>query len=144
MALLLMFHRFPYPDKDPKAHAALLEKVYTLVWKDGETKTPIGYILESVFSKLTKVPIEIRGELEVDRKKRTISGFQLPTEEDRSKVVAATTHYFRENNTFKILSGWRDELYPVYGPKNELLYNIERSASTLFVNLHPSFEVPRN
>lgn len=78
------------------------------------------------------MPIKIKGELEVNRSKRTISAFQLPTEEERSKAVAATANYWRDNKTFEILSGWRDELYPVYGPKNELLYSIERSASILF------------
>ena len=30
-----------------------------------------------------------------------------------------------------MLEGWRDELYPVYGPENQLLFSVERSASTL-------------
>lgn len=30
------------------------------------------------------------------------------------------------------MKGWRDELYPVYGVGNELLYTVERSASVLF------------
>jgi hypothetical protein len=144
---------FPYPDKDPKAHAALLNTLYTLVSDDG---TPIGYLLESVFNALVKVPIKLKGELEVSRPKRTICAFNPPpttapawtppivtpnppsdppppnaTEEQRSKLVAATCAYWREKGTFKVLEGWRDELYPVYGPGNELLFSVERSASTL-------------
>lgn len=57
---------------------------------------------------------------------------QFPNEAERSKAVAATTAYWRENKTFEMLSGWRNELYPVYGPGNELLFSIERSASQLF------------
>jgi 8-oxo-dGTP pyrophosphatase MutT (NUDIX family) len=107
---------------------ARFKTLYTLVWEG----VPIGYILESVFTKLAQVPVRIKGELEVNRSKRTISLFhQLPTEEERSKAAAATATYWRENKTFEILEGWRDELYPVYGPGNELLYSIERSASTL-------------
>lgn len=53
------------------------------------------------------------------------------TEAQRSALVAATTAYWREKKTFKVLDGWRDELYPVYGPGNELLFSVERSASTL-------------
>lgn len=56
----------------------------------------------------------------------------FPTEKERSKAVAATCAYWRENKTFEVLSGWRNELYPVYGEKNELLWNVERSASCLF------------
>jgi hypothetical protein len=147
------FHRFPYPDKDPKAHAALLDSLYTLTSDDG---TPIGYILESVFNALVKVPIKIKGELEVSRAKRTICAFNPPptnvpawtpptttptppaepsppsvTEAQRSALVAATTAYWKEKKTFAVLDGWRDELYPVYGPGNELLFSVERSASTL-------------
>jgi hypothetical protein len=147
------FHSFPYPDKDPRAHAALLSTLYTLVSQDG---TPIGYLLEPVLNALVKVPTAIKGELEVSRSKRTVCAFNpsptdtpawvpptttpappsdpLPpsaTEEQRSKLVAATAAYWRENKMFKVLEGWRDELYPVYGPGNELLFSVERSASTL-------------
>lgn len=61
-----------------------------------------------------------------------MTAFQLPTEEERSKAVAATCAYWRKEQTFKVLTGWRDELYPVYGPGNELLFTVERSASPLF------------
>jgi len=124
--------KFPYAEKNPEAHAELLKSTYTLVWDDGRTSTPIGYITESVFNQLAKVPIKVKGELEVNRAKRTISAFNLPTEEERSKAVAATCDYWRQNKTFKILLGWRDELYPIYGPNNEILFNLERSASPLF------------
>ncbi len=33
---------------------------------------------------------------------------------------------------FDVLAGWRNELYPVYGANNELLWSVERSASVLF------------
>jgi hypothetical protein len=122
---------FPYPDKDPEAYANIMKTLYTLVWDDGETTTPIGYLKEDVFNKLAKVPTLIKGDLEVRRSKRELSVFQQATEEERSKRAAATAEYWRTNQDFKVLSGWRSELYPVYGPKNELLYSIERSASSL-------------
>lgn len=109
-----------------------MKTLYTLVWHNGETAKPIGYLTEAVFNKLTKVPISIKGDLEVRRSKREISVFQQATEAERSKRVAATVEYWRTSQEFKILNGWRNELYPVYGPKNDLLYNIERSASALF------------
>lgn len=70
--------------------------------------------------------------MEVNRAQRTISVFLAPTEEERSKLVAATCNYWREKKVFKVLEGWRDELYPVYGPGNELVYSVERAASPLF------------
>jgi 8-oxo-dGTP pyrophosphatase MutT (NUDIX family) len=122
---------FPYSDKDPEAYANIMKALYTLVWDDGETTTPIGYLKEDVFNKLVKVPTLIKGDLEVRRSKRELSVFQQATEEERSQRAAATAEYWRTNQDFKVLSGWRSELYPVYGPKNELLYSIERSASSL-------------
>ena len=50
----------------------------------------------------------------------------------RSFVVAQTMAKARDEGIFRVLKGWRDELYPVYGPNRELLLNIERAASPLF------------
>lgn len=109
-----------------------MKSLYTVVWHDGEFKFPLGYMTEPVFNKLAKTPISIKGDLEVHRGRMELSIFQLPTEPSRSEKAAATTNYWRTNQTFKLLSGWRDELYPVYGPDNKLLYSMERSASPLF------------
>jgi 8-oxo-dGTP pyrophosphatase MutT (NUDIX family) len=121
---------FPYPTgpyANPSAYSSLLSTLYTLVWED----TPIGYIHEPVFNELVKVPTSITGELTVNHSNRTISAFPFPTEAERSSAVAATTTYWRLNKTFALLNGWRDELYPIYGPGNELLFSIERSAAAL-------------
>jgi len=123
---------FPYPETDPIAHAALLSTLYTLLFTDGHTTTPIGYLTEPIFNALAKVPTSLKGELEVNRRLRTVTAFQQPTEPERSAAVAATCAFWRENKTFEVLAGWRDELYAVYGPHNELLFSVERSASPLF------------
>lgn len=70
--------------------------------------------------------------MEVDRRHRTITAFNQPTRSLRSAAIAATCNYWRENKTFSILSGWRDELYAVYGNDNEVIFDVERSASALF------------
>jgi hypothetical protein len=128
-SLSLTNYSFPYPNKDPQAHAALLKSIYILVW-DG---VPLGFVLSSVLGRLEQVPVDIRGEIEVDHSNRTVSAFRhFPNEEKRSKAVAATTAYWRDYKVFTMLAGWRNELYPVYGPGNELLFNVERSASSLF------------
>lgn len=125
--LFLQISCFPYPNT--AEHISFLSTSYTLLHEDG---TPIGYVLESVFNALAKVPISIKGELEVSRKNRTITWPIFPTEAERSNAVAETCAYWRENKTFDVLAGWRNELYPVYGSENELLWNVERSASPLF------------
>lgn len=75
--------------------------------------------------------------MEINRTLRTVTVFTQPTIEERNAAVKATVDYWRENKTFKVLAGWRDELYPCYGPGkdgegHELLWVIERSASALF------------
>jgi len=120
---------FPYPGTE--AHTSLVATLYTLL---SPTGTPIGYMTEVVFNALVKVPISIKGELEVNRSARTITAFTQPTEKERSSAVAATCDFWRANKTFEVLAGWRDELYPVYDETVEggKVYDIERSASCLF------------
>jgi 8-oxo-dGTP pyrophosphatase MutT (NUDIX family) len=109
-----------------------MKTLYTLTWDDGETTTPLGYMTEAIFQKLAKVPTSVKGDLEVRRSKREIAVFQQATEPERSQKAAATVNLWRLHKEFQVLSGWRNELYPVYGPRNELLYSVERSASPLF------------
>ena len=57
----------------------------------------------------------------------------------RSNVIERATRAMRETSHFEVLSKWRNELYPVYGPNANndersscLLFEIERSAAPLF------------
>ncbi|KAJ5042477.1 uncharacterized protein L3040_005021 [Drepanopeziza brunnea f. sp. 'multigermtubi'] len=118
---------FPYPSSP--SHASLHATLYTLL---SASRTPIGFITEPVFNALAKVPIAIKGELEVSRTRRTILAFTQASEAQRSAAIAATCSHWRTHKTFAVLEGWRDELYPVYDPGNELLFSVERSASCLF------------
>lgn len=102
------------------------------MWKAGDTKTPIGLITEPVFQKICNTPTAVIGDIDVDHEAHTIALFQLQTEAERSANAAAVSTHWRQNSTFHVLSGWRDELYPVHGPGDELLYSIERTAAALF------------
>ncbi|KAL2140084.1 hypothetical protein VTI28DRAFT_4263 [Corynascus sepedonium] len=126
---------FPDPEKDPKGYAEEMKRLYSLVWKDSEGVFPIGYVPLSVLQALDNTPESIRGPMEVDHEARTILLFQGPaTEEERTKLVGQLTAYWRQNQTFRILKGWRDELWPVYGRNGDLLFSIERVAMGLFGN----------
>lgn len=50
---------------------------------------------------------------------------------ERNEVVAKSLESLRKANTFKVLDGWRNELYPVYGPGRDLVLSLERSATPL-------------
>lgn len=52
--------------------------------------------------------------------------------EERDRILAEYLEYVRGQRIFRVLDGWRDELYPIYSPNKELLLNMERSASPLF------------
>lgn len=55
--------------------------------------------------------------------------------EKRSAVMKRLVEYWREHQTFEVLSGWRNELYPVYGDDNEpdsIAFVIERASAVLF------------
>lgn len=49
----------------------------------------------------------------------------------RNKILADYLQDVREKGIFKVLTGWRNELYPIYGPNKELVLDMERSATPL-------------
>ncbi len=113
----------------------MMSNLWTLVWDDGHHHLPLGFIRDDILKKIIQTPSSIKGELEIRRGSREVILFHQDTEEQRSNVVAATTNYWRENKTFDVLNGWRDELYPIYGPEDHLLYSVERTAAALFGNV---------
>lgn len=53
-------------------------------------------------------------------------------EKDCSAAMAKFLQDVREQKILRVLDGWRSELYPIYGPRRELLLSMERSATPLF------------
>ncbi|KAK4954239.1 hypothetical protein LTR10_007669 [Elasticomyces elasticus] len=117
---------FPYYQTNPKLFFAHIQTYYALYIAD-YPDTELGYILPSVAAVFKGLP-----DWEVDDTNRSLTLITGNTEEERSKIVANTTAALRATGHFKVLAGWRDELYPVYGPNRDLLFSIERSASALF------------
>lgn len=136
MTLTFLPSRFPDANREPERYSAEMNKLYTLIWKDEEGPFPIGYVLLSVLEALRNTPESIRGRMDVDDEARTVMLFHEPaTQEERTKFVSQLTAYWRENQAFRILNGWRNELWPVYGRNGELLYSVERVAMGLFGNV---------
>jgi isopentenyldiphosphate isomerase len=124
---------FPYVEKDKQKYDEMMSSLWTLVLDDGTYgRVPLGLVTDNAFQKLLQTPTSVKGELEVHRARREFSIFQLETEKERSKKAADVANYWRVNKTFAILSGWRNELYPCWGPDDHLLWSVERCAAALF------------
>ncbi|KAI6247508.1 hypothetical protein HI914_04092 [Erysiphe necator] len=119
------------PGSSEKPLSSALSGYYVLEWGN----TAIGYTPKAVVDALTALPKSIQDliHVRVFYNELKLSLFEnIPTFEARTAAAAILCDHWRKNRTFKVLEGWRSELYPVYGPGNELLWNIERSASALF------------
>ncbi|KAH9840373.1 hypothetical protein Tdes44962_MAKER07968 [Teratosphaeria destructans] len=117
---------FPYYQTQTDLFFAHINTYYAL-YVQAYPNTELGYILPSVAQVFKGLP-----DWKVDDSERSLTLVTGSTEEERSKAVALTTKALHATGHFKILNGWRDELYPVYGPNRELLFSIERAASALF------------
>ncbi|KAK3053615.1 hypothetical protein LTR09_005359 [Extremus antarcticus] len=117
---------FPYYHTNPQLYLAHVNTYYGL-FVDAYPETELGYVLPSV----AEVFRGLSG-WKLDDAARSLTLVAGSNEEERSAAVAATTKAMRATDHFRVLRGWREELYPVYGPKGEVLFSLERSASPLF------------
>ncbi|GAB0138312.1 hypothetical protein EsDP_00006548 [Epichloe bromicola] len=122
--------KFPYSydNGETCTITRLPDGIYSLVWQDDKGVYTIGYLLERVLDRLEDVPESVRGPMEVSRRNKTVSLFLLDTEPERTTTAANLAAYWRSHETFKLLQGWRNELWPVYGRNGELLFSMERAA----------------
>ncbi|EHK15806.1 uncharacterized protein TRIVIDRAFT_184268 [Trichoderma virens Gv29-8] len=125
--------KFPYSDDETVEANNLRSRLFKLLWEDEDGQYAIGYVPDWVINELSEAPQDIRGDMVLNTSDRTVVLFKTPqTEEERTRAVARLTSYWREKGTFKTLKGWRDELWPVYARKGELLFSVERAAMGLF------------
>lgn len=89
----------------------------------------LGYVLPIVAAQLESETSIVT----VDSPSRTIKILsKLCTLELRSEAFAKLLAKWRNNQTFNVLKGWRDELYTVYNPTRNPYMLIERSGACLF------------
>lgn len=117
---------FPYYQTDTARFFAHINTYYGLYVLD-HPNVELGYLLPSIAQVFRDLP-----DWKLDDGERSLTLVTGSNVGERSAVIARTCQALRGTGHFKILEGWRDELYPVYGPKGELLFNIERAASALF------------
>lgn len=117
---------FPYYQTDPKLYFAHVNTYYALYVKD-HPNTELGYLLPSVTEVFRGLP-----DWRIDDEERSLILVTGRTEAERTQVVQATIRAMHATGYFKVLSKWRNELQPVYGPQGEVLFSMERAASALF------------
>lgn len=98
--------------------------------------------MEDSHATLGFVPIEIARQLPLadlwqrDDDNKTLILLRTAADElsfnRRNKLLAEYLENVRQQKLFKVLEGWRNELYPVYGPNRKVLLHMERSATPLF------------
>ena len=121
-------YRFPYYHDDPAFYTSHLQNYH--FFKVTGCDSVLGYILNSVVEKFPW-PEDCWS---IDSTNRTVTLITPPgaTPNQRSELLAKAINEAVKHKTFSILEGWRDELYPVYGPRGEFLLELERCASSLF------------
>lgn len=116
---------FPYLYKEPEMYLRRMAHYYHLQIAEYPGLC-LGYVLPSVAAVFRGLEAWT-----VDDDERTLTLIHGTTEPERTAIVANTTAAMRSLDYFRILRGWRDESYAVYGPKGTTLFTIERSAASL-------------
>ena len=91
----------------------------------------LGYIPAAI---VDRMPWTKEWLVDKERKRVTFM-FEQKTDskvKDCSMSMAEFLQSIRDQKSFRVLEGWRGELYPIYGPGRELLLSMERSAAPLF------------
>jgi len=126
---LLSQTSFPYPST--RERQLLASNLWRFVHTTSNLTYTLGYITPPVAAALLYLPSNLSTHLLVDINNHTIS-LTAPTQTSRSASLAIISSYLRGQNSFKILTSWRNEQYPIYSPPQILYATIERSAAPLF------------
>lgn len=89
----------------------------------------LGYIHQNT---LEQVQWSDRWSIDHDKKTVTLATPPTASADVRSQVLDDTLKVTRELNVISMLKSWRNETFPVYDSKGEVLLEIERCASALF------------
>ncbi|KAF2755379.1 thiamine pyrophosphokinase-related protein-like protein [Pseudovirgaria hyperparasitica] len=116
---------FPYHQVDAIAYAQHVATYYHFQVEGFECT--IGYLLPSVAEVLRGLP-----NWELDDDERTITLIGCNNAPERTVAMTATAMAMKATGHFKVLEKWRNEQYGVYGPRQQLLFDLERSATPLF------------
>ncbi|KAL6399706.1 hypothetical protein AUP68_17112 [Ilyonectria robusta] len=116
---------FPIPQRNLEGWLNSRRLYYHL--RVDNVESPVGIVHPKVVEALRHIAGR-RLDEEGDFKSITVVGDDEPS---RSKIVALTFSQLRDSGGFEVLSRWRDELKPIFGPDNAVLFSVERAAASM-------------
>ncbi|KEZ39598.1 hypothetical protein SAPIO_CDS9513 [Scedosporium apiospermum] len=121
------------PDVASKAPMSFLDVVnecdnFPLPQRDLKNSRSVGFVVPSV---ATAFRNQLGWRLDESTTPKTLALVGGNNPSSRSAVVEKTLLKIRDEKKFVILSRWRNERKPVYGPAGQLLFAVERAATPL-------------
>ncbi|CAG8742610.1 3131_t:CDS:2 [Cetraspora pellucida] len=117
---------FPYPDEYDEEN--LMHNVVPLLLNN----VKIGLIYKTTIPVLKKYNEQHKKPCPFIIEETFVTfASHLNTFEELTQAIKNLLEVWREEKAFPALEGWRDELYPVYGPSN-LAFVMERSGTPIF------------
>lgn len=120
---------FPYYDDNPAFYTTHLKNYHS--FKVTGCDAILGYILNAVVDRLN-LPTSCWAIDSTNRTVTLVTAADATTPARRSELIAQTLAEVVRRADFEILEGWRNEMYPIYGPGGEFLLEMERCATPLF------------
>lgn len=117
--------KFPYFQNNASQYQAETAELYK--FRIEGVPSNLGYVLPS-----TVQAIQWPDHWTLDNESKTITLAAGSSMDDRSKAFESTMLAEREKGTFKLLKGWGNERYPIYGPDGSVVLSVERATSALF------------
>ena len=123
--------RFPYYESDPNGYKKTMSTLYSFYHKGDHGDPPTGYLLDWV---VRQMPWNEKWQ--IDHDKKTVSprvgdsAGAVASSQCLTKLIEETLLHAKEKGSFKVLEGWRNELYPVTGLYSKV--SMERAGSALF------------
>lgn len=124
-ALLMLNDSFPIDGSSSDSEE--LKKCY--VFKVNGCEAVLGYITSDIVGK-----VQWTSTWSINHPQRTVT-LATPataTADTRSRALEETLKATQQLGAISLLKHWRNETFPVYGPRGEVLLEIERCASALF------------
>lgn len=123
-----MIYSFPYYEDDPWLYTRLRSGLWELYLE--EASGPYGYMTQTVAEKM---PWD-HNVWQIDWKEKRIMPTPKGETYTQEDIIRDTLEKAKNENVFEVLKGWRNELYPIYGPytTKKPMLNMERAGSALF------------